>query len=86
MELLGLFLAWLGPRLGGGRDFELAQAYLHRFLALHAEAIADAKRGSALAAPLAAAQAAQAAGAARLRGLLQHNLGLIAFFSNAQPF
>ena len=86
VELLGLFLAWLGPRLSGGCDFELAQAYLHRFLALHAEAIADAKRGSVLAAPLAAAQAAQAAGAERLRCLLQHNLGLIAFFSNAQPF
>jgi len=103
--LLGKCLNWLGGVLESRVDFEAAQAYLHRFLRLHAEAIGAAlatsqredtkdvsggggatSSASALARALARAEKAQTKGARHLRELLQQNLCLIQFFSNAQPF
>jgi hypothetical protein len=110
VELLGHALRWLASVLESRVDFEAAQAYLHRFLRLHAEAIAAALatpspaaaggaeeveegaaasaegRRAALAAALRRAEVAQTGGARHLRELLQQNLCLIQFFSNAQPF
>jgi len=41
-RLLLLSLSWFTDRLTDGADFDMIQAYLHRFLKIHAEVFGDA--------------------------------------------
>ena len=41
MALLGRFMSWFSACLSSRTDFEVVQAYMHRFLKLHSEVIAE---------------------------------------------
>jgi len=80
-HLLTIVLEWIHFELESRTNFELVQAILSRTLALHDEMIVARPKLQALVRKLMAAQESAWKG---LRGLIQHSLCLLSFFSHQQ--
>mmetsp|Transcript_46017 Transcript_46017/g.59119 ORF Transcript_46017/g.59119 Transcript_46017/m.59119 type:complete len:1225 (+) Transcript_46017:40-3714(+) len=81
--LLISFLKWIQYISQSNRDFDLLQAYLHRFLMLHSEVIATCDNVE-LPSIIHTLRDDHTKRSTRLRELVQQNLCLINFFSNIE--
>lgn len=80
LELLRLCAGYLTRTLTSRRYFEVIQAYLSRFLQIYAPVLMEA--GSSVRGEVEALRQAQVQVNRQMKGLVQHNLCLLGFFSN----
>lgn len=74
LELLRCLMLWLGREISSGRNFEVVQAYLFRFLTIYSEVVL---KEAALLADVAALKEVHAKSAERFRTLVQSNMCIL---------
>lgn len=79
VALLQKLIRWTMRQIETGRDYELLQAYLHRFLTIYSELISSQPQ---LAADITALKRAQFDANVKFRHLLQKNLCLLKMTGN----
>lgn len=80
-ELLYLMLRYFKRQLEDGTDFEVTQAYLHRFLAIYANRI---QKNARLAATAAEVSALQLKASTKFRELINENLCVLKYIGKLQ--
>lgn len=79
IALLRLFAVWLAYNLASNDNFEVVQAYLHRFLTVYSSLVLEVPNISADVCKL---KAIQSSSSEHFRNLLQRNLSLLKLMAN----